>query len=229
MGDGTNGEKVMWGAAAGVIIVFLALFLWEVLAEAGARREIDAILGSDDPVGNLILALDSKSTNNLARTSLDEIGDPLLLALAPVCDGLPMRRQRPAAAYDPDAPGPHPLVLLHPDGKSDPWTYRLLADWGPASREAPDVQLVVCVVRREHRLELCEYGIGNHSVKRIQHRIYLEVREARTGALIAKETLMGSEPSRCPGTVRSSHGHKTYTGRAIELSRARKYLAAFYE
>jgi hypothetical protein len=213
-----------------VSFIFLSLVLVSVISVVILREkaveEIDALLASDDPSGKLVAALESKNplVTIYASKALDEIGDPLLLALAPVCKQKGIRSK----AYEPNRTGPHPLVLQLVDGKSHKWTYEFLVEWCPKSRKAADVEMVVCAIEREHRLETCRYQFGSERV-RIQHELELEIREASTGKLVAKQTLKGSEPDGCPLSVKTDSGTKQISGGSVSEKTVRTWLAGFYE
>ena len=198
----------------------LALFVWFVIDTISLNR----ILASDDPAANLTLALDRRPGWTNARIALDKIGDPLLLTLAPACEGQAVG----GTVYKADQPGPHPLVFLLPDGKSHKLTYLYLKQWGPDSRWAEDVQLVVCAVEIEDKIEVCEYGqYGGASRTRIQHKITLSVMEAATGKTYAYQVFEGSVPRQCPGTV--SGEHKEIRGDEVDTSKISEFLKELFE
>jgi hypothetical protein len=198
----------------------LALLMWVVIDTISLNK----ILASDDPAANLSIALDRRPTWTRARMALDEIGDPLLLTLAPACEGQAVG----GTIYQDEQPGPHPLVFLLPGGKSHRLTYYYLKQWGPESRQAEDVQVVVCAVEIEDKIEVCEYGqYGGASRTRIQHKINLNIVEAATGRTYAYQVFEGSVPGKCPGTV--SGEHKEIRGDEVETSKISEYLNELFE
>ena len=204
----------------GIILVLgmVVLFMLAIFDDMKANK----IAASDDPVGNLILAIKERPQWGAAIDKLDEIGDPLLISLAPACTGAAVG----GSVYDPDKPGPHPLVLLHPDGKSASRTYYYLNLWGPITREPEDVQLVVCAYAVEAELQGCSYGVANRT--RIQHVLTLTVIEAVTGKKLETKIFKGSEPAKCPSSV-SQPGNKTYEGDPVDYSEVREYLQGLYD
>lgn len=194
--------------------------------------EVDRILQSDDPTGNLAQALIDNPELMYARSELDQLGDPLLLSLAPLCalgtvnqiNGIPG-----TANYLPDAAGPHQLVLLRPDGTSHDLTYTILSQWGMGSRDLENIDLVACVQKQAQQgLETCRYANGGASIKRLQNYVEIMVVEAATGRFVARTTITGSEPANCPSSV-SKAEHQTYEGGEVSLSEIQEWLATFYE
>lgn len=208
-------------------IAFAVIILLYKNAEKNAQAKIDALLLTDDPVSNLILALSDKksSIRDAAANALDEIGDPLLVTLAPVCWGNPV----PASSYEPDSPGPHPLVLLDTAGKRYDWTYEFLNEWGPSSREAGDVQLVACISEIEKKLETCYYP--GQKIIRIQHGLTIYVREASTGNEVAKKTFMASKPGGCPMSLSGANNDDIIykSGGWVSSKTVKNWLAEFYQ
>jgi len=201
-----------------LVLGIVGLVVWAVTDQMKANK----IANSDDPVGNLIRAIEERPQWGAAIDKLDEIGDPLLISLAPACTGEAVS----SSAYVPYKPGPHPLVLLLPDGKSTSGTYFYLTLWGPNTRQPEDVQLVVCADPYEAKLQGCSYGVAH--ITRIQHRLTLKVIEASTGEILETKTFMGSEPSKCPGSV-SQPTNKTYEGDPVDYSEVREYLQSLYD
>ncbi len=220
-----------------VVMVGFAIFAVVDIVNSESRKksdrvEVDQILQSDDPVGNLVKALIERPDIKYARAELDQLGDPLLISLAPLCafgttgqiNGIPG-----TSNYNLAAPGPHPMVLLRPDGTSHDLTYAILSQWGMESRELGTIELVACVQKQAQQgLETCKYASGGVSIKRLQHYVEIEIFEAATGRYIAKTTITGSEPAKCP-TSTSKAGHRTYEGGEVPLSEIQDWLAAFYE
>jgi hypothetical protein len=202
----------------GVIIFGLALI---------AELQIYFMRKADNAVDNLIVALDSNQPfiKGFAGRELNKIGDPLLLDLIPACGGWAIS----TIGYQASQMGPHSLVLVARDGKAyKSWTYKFLAEWGPSSREAADVQLVACVKEGETNIETCRYQYGS-SRKRIQKKLEIEIRETATGKLVAKQTFVGSMPKNCPSSVSPGSGSKNITGGNVLEVNVKRWLADFYE
>jgi len=205
----------------GIIGAFiLGVFIFDKIAES----KINKILEGENPTNDLILTLESKNPlmRENAEEALNEIGDPLLIALAPVCNGEAVN----AKPYDPDSPGPHALVFSI--GKtSQNWTYEFLEDYGPLSRNPEDVELMVCVSEQTKTLETCSYESGSHR-RRIQHSKTLNIYEAATGELIESIYLEGSEPRGCPPfLILSSDGY--IHGSRIKEKEVLEILEGYYQ
>ena len=201
------------------------LYFIGTLFTKNAQAQVDEMLASSDPMGQLLAAVDANRlfVTDEAIEALDEIGDPLLLAIAPACKGEIVS----TSPYDPDAAGPYPYVLLSPDGKSYTWTYDLLRDRGPEAREAQDVQLVICAHETKRKLETCQY-VGLDIVRK-QRVLTLDVIEAANGRRVESITFEGSKPGGCPLNP-SGTGTKTKVGgRPARLSEVKERLDAFYE
>ena len=186
-----NDDAAVW-ITFGVIGAFiLGVYLFDRIAKA----QINKILEEDpDPAATLVLALDhwNPLMRDNAEDTLNEIGDPLLVALAPVCDGVAVD----AKAYDPTAPGPHALVFANGSITHD-WTYAFLKDYGPVTRDPADVELVVCVYKGVQRFGTCQFESGATRTRK-QYSLQMDIYEAATGELIRSITLEGSEPRDCP-------------------------------
>jgi WD40 repeat protein len=120
-----------------------------------------------------------------------------------------------AAVYNPDEPGPHPVVLLTAAGTAySDWNERLPAGWLPAS--ANDTQLVVLIgPEREFSLGSASYDIGP-DITAYRYETDLELREACTGQTLATWTFQGSDPLPFPQTApvdqtRLEGSHLRYT------------------
>ena len=221
----TKDELVGPVASIVISLLFLALVMWAMIHAAVDTNRVNKLLASDDPAANLILALDSDPSWASAGKALDEIGDPLLLTLAPACEGQAVG----GTVYQDSQPGPHPLVILLPDGKSYRRTYYYLKQWGPDSRQAEDVQLVVCVYKGERRIEVCKYGQGQGSYTRIQNMIYFDIIEAATGRTYLHQVFEGSLPGKCPSSMSSSGGHKEIRGDVVDTSKFFEFLPELFE
>lgn len=219
-------------------IAFIILLMIIIFGPKARNKEVEALANSDDPVGNLILALKEDPEWHTAREKLDELGDPLLVSLAPMCGG--WIEYEDIYAYDlceviPEddrsevckgrffESGPHPLVFLLYDGKSHKYTYTYLNQWGPASRQPEDVEVVVCAYEYE-RTHYCSYSLGSE-IKRIRYGVHLYVYEADTGRLLAIEEFWGSLPN-CPDGTSTSY---TKRGSGVPWSEVVEYLQNIYE
>lgn len=98
-----------------------------------------------------------------------------------------------AAAYNRSAEF-NPTVLISTSGEVDSWTTEIPTEWQPKS--IAETQQVVCVHKGTKSLETCRYS-GGPPVTRYQYYVQVELREAKTGKLIQKTTLYGSEPIKC--------------------------------
>jgi len=104
------------------------------------------------------------------------------------------------AVYNPDIPGPHPLIVLDTDGVAHWWNDSLPRGWAPFSQN--DVELVVVVNKEELELTGKKFYIiyidgeevNRFAMNGYRHTVYVEVREARTGAVLKSTTLYGSHP-----------------------------------
>ena len=202
-------NAVIWITFGIIAAFFLGVFVLDRIAKA----QINKILAEDpDPAATLILALDhwNPLMRENAEDTLNEIGDPLLVTLAPVCDGVAVD----AKAYDPSAPGPHTLVFASGSTTHD-WTYKFLEDYGPVSRDPADVELVACVAKGVRHFGACDFESG---AKRSRNQLLLsiDIYEAATGKLIQSITLEGSEPRDCPPFQLLSNSNTIYGSRIKE-------------
>jgi len=103
-----------------------------------------------------------------------------------------------AAVYDPDAPGPHSLIILNSSGEPHSWNEQLPPDWIPSL--VSETELVVLVEDREVKLGTQAY-IGGPSITRYRYEMDVQVFEARNGEIVLSRTLKGSEPNPFPQTA----------------------------
>lgn len=204
-----NDDAAIW-ITCGIIGAFI---LGVYIIDRVAKAQINKILREDaNPAETLILALDhwNPLMRENAEDTLNEIGDPLLVALAPVCDGEAVE----AKAYDPSIPGPHTLVFASGAITHD-WTYEFLEDYGPASRDPADVELVACVYKGVRHFGSCDFESG---AKRSRNQLLLsiDIYEAATRTLIQSITLEGSEPRDCPPFQLLSNSNTIYGSRIKE-------------
>ena len=107
-----------------------------------------------------------------------------------------------APAYDPDAPGPHHLLLLTTSGATADWSDYLPTDWLPSS--AGEVELVVLIgAAREILLGSQPYHSGTSQanpggsdvfVGRYRFEVDVELREAHSGQTLVASTFVGADP-----------------------------------
>jgi len=104
-----------------------------------------------------------------------------------------------ACAYTPDE-GFHPMVLLDDQGEIHTWSGNILkAKWEPTALRF--CELVVIVEKQEAVvIETCQYILPG-SWTRYQHHMEVLWFSARTGELVANETLLGELPGPCPGAI----------------------------
>ena len=147
------------------------------------------------------------------------ISGEIINALSPVSEGEGVSE---AAPYD-DGPGPHSIVLLSPEGGKHSWTNSLPEDWRPET--VSDTALVVCVGAREEKvIAKCDY-VGGSPITRYQYYREVELREARTGDIIAATTLYGSIPEECPYSAPSSQTRKT--GSKVTIEQLKDWLEGY--
>ena len=141
----------------------------------------------------------STSTPTRTPTATPDLRS-IFTAIAPVArrQGVPE-----AATYDPDSPGPHPVVLLTESGLAHRWNHSLPAEWLPSS--VSETELIIVVgAEKENALGSASYaGCNNKTVRVFRYRFELDVviREARTGRPLRTATLRGPEPAPFPATL----------------------------
>ncbi len=131
----------------------------------------------------------------------------MVFAMAPVVYG---RGVPYAGEYNPDQPGPHPVLILSTSGTeysklqlsglpSSPWNSNLPPGWLPSSIEK--IELVV-LMGPEIQISLgsAPYSDGNQtiSIPRYKYEQDIEIRAARTGMLLDSLKFIGSEPIEFP-------------------------------
>jgi WD40 repeat protein len=119
-----------------------------------------------------------------------------------------------AAVYNPDGPGPHPMILMTTSGTAyvekleetsiGGFSYETLNDWnellpfGWSPSVISETELVVLIgPEREINLGSQSYTIGP-SITAYRYETDLELREARTGQTLATYTFEGSDPRPFP-------------------------------
>jgi hypothetical protein len=122
-------------------------------------------------------------------------------AMAPVAGGQGIPN---AAAYNPDEPGPHRLVLLTESGSPLKWNKSLPADVFPSSINATEL---VVILGPEHKAALDSAGYsktglpevgGGTTVTRYRFEMDVEIREARSRRTLESGIVRGTEPESFP-------------------------------
>ena len=120
----------------------------------------------------------------------------VLTAIAPLArrQGIPE-----AAAYLPDQPGPHRVVLFTESGLPHQWNDSLPVEWLPSSAHETELVLVVGE-EKEIALGSAYYKGGNRAVRVFRYRFEMNVviREATTGRNLKIAKVSGSEPGEFP-------------------------------
>jgi len=117
----------------------------------------------------------------------------IIEAMQPVAKGEGVAQ---AASYTHDGVT-NPVVLICTSGKIHDWTDDIPTEWKPTS--LGETELVICVgEEKEKSIQVCQYT--GPSVTRYQHYVDVELREAKTGILVASTILYGSMPSYCKGS-----------------------------
>lgn len=138
----------------------------------------------------------------------------VFLSLSPVVNGQGIQE---AADYNPDEPAAHKLVFLWESGAPHReeklgiaqeateygWNEELPPHWVPLSIN--EVALVVIIKSDWITVDSRRYTRGV-LVERKVHKIDIEVREAKTGAIIVEDQLWGGSPSQYPISL-PAHQH----------------------
>lgn len=117
-----------------------------------------------------------------------------------------------AAEYVP-GPGRHPMLANKKYSPTD--SYLELAPFDLAPKATRDAQLVACIDLGTMILEQCSYFVNGQPVEiaRVRYQATIRLLAARSGQLVATETLYGSSPVECPaikiGAVDISGSHVT--------------------
>jgi hypothetical protein len=91
----------------------------------------------------------------------------------------------------------HPVILIGTDGNEHEWSSLLSSAWLSASEE--EVQLVLCVGPEEKKvIQTCLYD--GPDITRYQYYINVQLREAKTGRIVAQTKIYGSMPRACQQT-----------------------------
>jgi hypothetical protein len=108
--------------------------------------------------------------------------------------------------------------LKTPEGITRPWfnltsnvfiPYEFPGSWGADNPE--EVELVVCI-HEPHGSMVSDCGLYKSSggtevhIKKNQYSRYIELREARTGKLVASTTIQGPPPDECSQSIVYGHG-----------------------
>lgn len=125
-----------------------------------------------------------------------------------------------ACAYTPDE-GFHPMVLLDDQGEIHIWSANILkAKWEPMALRF--CELVVTVEEEAVVIETCQYVMGG-SFTRYQYHMEVLLFSARTGELVANETLLGGLPDPCPEM--KELGHLKSYGAHVSFESLKPWLA----
>ncbi len=120
------------------------------------------------------------------------VDEQLITAFSEVHEGIGVSQ---AASYK--GSGPHEILLLDFSGGRHGWTTSIPIEW--RSKNVTGIELVVLVgEEKENVLGTCSYY--GPSVTRYQYSVEAELREAKTGKIVASITLYGSEPRHCGQT-----------------------------
>ena len=151
-------------------------------------------------------------------------------ALAPICDGQPISE---ATAYS-QASGAHPTIVLRGTSggswRVDDSNYS--EEWEPQTLEV--VELVACLQRDEALIEICPYQLENGrsaSVERYQYQTTVALYEAKTGAIVAEMSWLGTEPDRCINEISFTENEtvKKYRGVATGQGEVKAWLRPYVE
>jgi hypothetical protein len=125
-----------------------------------------------------------------------------------------------ACAYIPGE-GFHPMVLLDDQGEIHTWSDNILESrWEPMALRF--CELVVTVEEEAVVIETCQYQMGG-SWTRYQYHMEVLLFSARTGELVANETLLGGLPDPCPEL--KTLGHKESFGTQVSFESLELLLA----
>lgn len=117
----------------------------------------------------------------------------------------------------------HPVVLLDSTGNEHAWSDELPMEWLPMAIES--TQLVVCVgEEREIKIQTCQYLTGP-PITRYRYTLGVELREAKTGRVVAATTLDGSWPRACQHT--ESYSLTRLEGSHVSFDQVREWLRSY--
>ena len=196
------------GAGIGLPILFL-LAVFRLAKNAGKYRGI-VVIGATVIAIALIAGINSKLWSAAVPPSAEEQAAAgrraVQVALKAACGGTGIEG---AADYDPDAPGPHPVVILDEKGRPHEWSNLIPAEWYPAS--VASAELVVCVGdEHETKVEECQYVDEfwgtRERVPRLQVVRSYSVVVAQTGEMLSADTLSGGKPPSCPARMQGQAG-----------------------
>ena len=130
------------------------------------------------------------------------VSNEVVGALSGVCQGHGVT----GAADYVDRPEPNKIVLMDLEGRKIVWSDHLPGKWNPQT--VGEAELVACVDRDEfdhqpsEQMEVCHYkpwlfGGSSGDITRYRHYVHVQIREARTGNVIASQVVYGSDPREC--------------------------------
>jgi uncharacterized repeat protein (TIGR02543 family) len=134
-----------------------------------------------------------------------------------ICEGLGIPQ---TTAYQGNE---HPVVLLDSTGNKHDWSDELPIEWLPTVVE--ETQLVVCVEEeREIEIETCHYHNGP-DITRYRYSLDVELREAKTGNIVAVTTLDGTWPRDCRPT--EPYSLTRLEGSHVSLDQVQEWLGEY--
>ncbi len=152
-------------------------------------------------------------------------------AMAPVASGQGIPN---AAAYNPDVPGPHRLVLLTESGSPLKWNKSLPAEVFPSSINATEL---VVMLGSEHRAKLDSAGYSVNglpvasgeitTVTRFRFEMDVEVREARTGRILESGSVPGAEPEPLPYSIAGGRANVAMDGKHVTYGDLEGWLMCY--
>lgn len=138
--------------------------------------------------------------NTIHDAPIEKVREPIEIALSQVCSGKGVIE---AAAYDSEGTNIHPIVILLANGEPHEWTIQLPENWFP--KNVSEAELVACVGDQvDIKIQTCNYGnfgIKSTTITRYQIKRSFQIREAKTGNVVAEETITGTMPPKCPETT----------------------------
>jgi hypothetical protein len=146
-----------------------------------------------------VLAKNIRADNQAkAEATQTETAYRAFLHLGLICSG--DEKSFPENAPYSAGPGPHPVVTLTGSGSYYRDDNVGTGDWDPATAQA--AELILCMTYHSDVVEQCRYKSETSSkigtLERTQYTQELRLFSARTGELLATETMLGDEPDECP-------------------------------
>lgn len=218
-------------AGAGFVLPILFLLGVFRLAKKAGRYRASVVIGATIIAIALIAGINSKLWAAADPPSAEEQAAAgrraVQTALKAACGGTGIEG---AADYDPDAPGPHPVVILDEKGRPHEWSDLIPAEWYPAS--VAGAELVVCVGDEdETKVDECQYVDEfwgtRERVPRLQLARSFSVVVAQTGETLSDETLSGAMPPSCPARMEGQAGTFKVRGEGPAYSDLEVWLKPF--